>query len=996
MFTILPKNYLPLLRQIADWLKKIGLVETLLLSKLPSSSTMLIMSAIDSVFAKILDESDATWCSLSGNSVSNLLLCVYAGMDSRLQLARSKLTNCVGEKSDKNDLLSIVHDILIHSSSMYDRYYCLDSAKLLSDNCRNHSVQNVNALIEALRILEKYGKNLLRNDRPPYWKIVRLSNPYFHKKVDNINGSRSILKQMGYSVEIEDGLSFPASVDLPDNQAVQLVTSDIILLKYELAMFLNNQHPAPQGISHYMQIRDFRVNSAKPRVNNEDKPGTSGISKKPNKIPKSLPTITECNICGQKLSDFFCPSCKMQQCSSCDKKWHLNRDRVNHKRIPMNSSTSSPKTIARNVLKQPVVSPTEHQQLSLPFASVQPSINAFPTQNTDFEISSPHGASSSSIKVESLEHFSTAKPVSNSSRPKVVTEHSFNWEERFKIAKQQLNATRDVHEQQHIVEKFCKEVDDQVKKYTDEANGLDRLVYVQQHFQQRGQELLEKKFELLKYVDGLHKPKQPQVPWDSLPNSPQDIETLLPQPSSNITSALGSTLDTNSFHVIQPPKVSGGGDPMLSSNFIDVGKNEFRKVVEMSISSTQLPVGPSGDVNITPISNYQNRIESVVDDLASIFDGDPSQFSFSKPTAIAYPPAKLRTSNERISLKKENYRTACLKTIDKLRVAEERNIKPLEMQIALSEIEKSSNPNMSIHTFMTQNLQKRIHPLLEKFPSLSFSEACQLYLKNDGDADLIQDSMKVQHSLKMKLLGQQQLCNEIDTLACLSKNNGDCFESLIELQKPMLHNFVERVQTLSKDNFAVRDFSNTKDASHLRDAIVSILSIKEPVVVEMMCAIMLECFRNINSELFKAIMDYDICDVYEASKSFPDSKELAMKYLGNQCNVCYDFYSQNKLECMTACGDNGCTYCQECLAKFLELTIREGHIRDLVCPVCKLPDTDHDDEAATTHFSYLDVVIKKYLDEQTYTVFQKKLTDQALMKMPNFRWCSHCENGFCL
>ena len=931
-------------------------------------------------------------------------------MNSKLHSERSKLTNCVGEKSDKNDILAIVHAILRNSSTLYDRYYCIDCVQLLSDNCRSHSVQEVTALIEALRILEKYGKNLLRPDRPSYWRVVRLSNPYFQQKVDNIRGSRLILKQLGYSDEVNDGLAFPQSVAIPDKQVVQLVTSDVILLKYELAMFLNKQHPSPQAIMLHLQIRDFRVrspsSSAKANVKEEDRPCTSGIGKKSVSYQKSVsietqksvssktatsasvesphffPVTTDCQMCGQKLSNVYCPTCDMQLCTSCDAMWHLNRDRASHERLPMQAPHT--KTSLHNASKLKT--------------SLSPSCLGSSTHVQEKSKTSHTSFLAEATKNDEIDkNYSSAKPLPVTKNSNFIPEAHLNWEERFEMIKKKLHALTDSHSQRLVVENFCKEVDEQVKKYTYEANGLGHLVLVQQHFQQRGQQLLEKKFELQKYLTDLITSHQSDVPWDCKSKSPEAMKRPVFQPTNDATDTI-SSYSANSFPIMQPPKSEETVKPVWPPQIekttnVNIECAVGRHPVENVVEPMNVSLAPSGDSALDPAINCQ---KTSITDVIRHDHLSPTSNVGGKLTSVPPEISNAKTTNQIVSLKKENYRIACLKTIYNLRVAEEKNVTPIEMQIALREMEKSSNVNMSVHSWASENLNHRIGCILQHYPSITYTEACKLYQENDGDLELTQQAIKIQHSTKIEMLTQSRLCSEADAIEYLKNNNGDCFKTLIDLQKPLLQKFVERVQIPSKENFVVRDFSAIKESDHLKDALVAILSFRETVVVEMMSSIMLKCFcdEDSQSELLTAVMEYDVCDIYEAAKSFPDDISSALKYLGNRCNVCYDMYSQNKLECMTACGDNGCAYCHECLAKFLELAIRERHIRDLVCPICKLPDIDHDDEAATTHFGYLDAVIKKYLDENTYSMYQKKLTHQALMKMPNFRWCSHCENGF--
>jgi len=78
---------------------------------------------------------------------------------------------------------------------------------------------------------------------------------------------------------------------------------------------------------------------------------------------------------------------------------------------------------------------------------------------------------------------------------------------------------------------------------------------------------------------------------------------------------------------------------------------------------------------------------------------------------------------------------------------------------------------------------------------------------------------------------------------------------------------------------------------------------------------------------------------------------------------------------MTTCTDSECKYCHECLARYLRFKINVGHIRDIVCPVCKMPDIDADEEAATNYFNYLDVVVS-FSASETHASVSEQVLDQ--------------------
>ena len=56
-------------------------------------------------------------------------------------------------------------------------------------------------------------------------------------------GSRGILHQMGYTENIQDGVSFPESVREPDVVKLKEMAPDLFLARYEIDALIVNQHP---------------------------------------------------------------------------------------------------------------------------------------------------------------------------------------------------------------------------------------------------------------------------------------------------------------------------------------------------------------------------------------------------------------------------------------------------------------------------------------------------------------------------------------------------------------------------------------------------------------------------------------------------------------------------------------------------------------------------------------------------------------------------------
>ncbi|XP_068854560.1 E3 ubiquitin-protein ligase RNF31-like [Aphelocoma coerulescens] len=125
----------------------------------------------------------------------------------------------------------------------------LDGARLLRDNLEwdpQGPPRGLASLRTALSILEKYGRNLLSPRPPRHWRAVRFGNPVFRSTVGAIQGGRSVLRLLGYTQESGEGLSFPPPPAGPQRPLVAAVTAEVLLLRAELDLLLQNRHPNPQ------------------------------------------------------------------------------------------------------------------------------------------------------------------------------------------------------------------------------------------------------------------------------------------------------------------------------------------------------------------------------------------------------------------------------------------------------------------------------------------------------------------------------------------------------------------------------------------------------------------------------------------------------------------------------------------------------------------------------------------------------------------------------
>lgn len=64
---------------------------------------------------------------------------------------------------------------------------------------------------------------------------------------------RDVLRLYGYTEEQPDGLSFPEGQDDPDAHQVATVTLEVLLLRTELTLLLQNTHPRPQALEELLE-----------------------------------------------------------------------------------------------------------------------------------------------------------------------------------------------------------------------------------------------------------------------------------------------------------------------------------------------------------------------------------------------------------------------------------------------------------------------------------------------------------------------------------------------------------------------------------------------------------------------------------------------------------------------------------------------------------------------------------------------------------------------
>nr|CAB3265653.1 ZF(RING/C6HC)-6 zinc finger protein [Phallusia mammillata] len=744
-------------------------------------------------------------------------------------LPREKLELAVkGLVVPKDELRNLVARIVL-ASTQWSRYHRINVPTILENNSKRGGL-NLQKLIGALEVLEKYGKNLMKPVRPSQWRTVRLSNSVFKNKVDIIMGARDILQLLGYTKKIEDGFTFPDMISSPNMQEVLTVTSDIVLLKLELSMLSKNAHPkSHQFLPHFNAMDSLQQH---PSTALETYGNVSTESSKESMLVSFTEMDYEidkmCAVCGQILAEFRCCICNKLQCEKCDKIWHQNPNRVKHLRTRFRPLVSGLKTSTKSVIQ--IGTPTE--------ATTSPNF-----QGPDDKI---------------------------------------NWENKILEKAAQLLDVKDINTRHQHLNQFCLEVEEQIAKYVNGAKQLgNSSLLLSRHLLERAESLETAKAELLKQVS--HK-----------------------------------------------------GDK--GENFSNSGS--FQTFSQTVDSELNLPGvrGPPSSIYV-PSSPHSIKMQGPAVLKERGFHGSKRVESLS----VEINPMTLE--DILFQTKAEDHRLQCSEMVDFLREAEGIGCDPLVVESLVAS-----------------------YPL--QFPEDCLSE----WLRKKLNAEVYQTTAPV---LSEKIF------------VPIQSSKVDCWQILANQNTPSLKQFQERIGKHGSQTIA--DFLKMEDKLHMQHALMATFSLESESVAVMVSALLCHTCDKVP---FLTMTNCDFIDVIEAAESFPDNLDGAVKYLQNQCMLCLEVFARSKVECMTTCGDNECKYCHTCLKRYLNYKISEGHIRDIVCPVCGLPDIDGDEETTTNYFNYLDVVVRTRLNDSLHTMFQQKLRDQTLMKMPNFRWCSYCTNGF--
>ncbi|XP_061777297.1 E3 ubiquitin-protein ligase RNF31-like [Nerophis ophidion] len=258
---------------------------------------------------------------------------------------------------------------------------------------------------------------------------------------------------------------------------------------------------------------------------------------------------------------------------------------------------------------------------------------------------------------------------------------------------------------------------------------------------------------------------------------------------------------------------------------------------------------------------------------------------------------------------------------------------------------------------------------------LSRAEAKLAWLATGGDIEWAARELLRDRQFKMRELQSLGFRDASQCEDALRQSGGDLKSALSVLQRPLLNPF--HLHMWSEEPEPPIDPKHP-DKERMCRRLLALYELPSWGRCELTLSLLQE--PNVS---------YTLEDVVEAVKGSHD-RDFIRRVLNNECPCCLSVFPHSKMRSLTSCQ---CAVCQECFTQHFTITVRDKHIRDMVCPICRGPDIN-DPEQLESYFSTLDIQLRECLTADVYDLFHKKLTEHVLMKEPKFLWCCHCTSGF--
>lgn len=139
--------------------------------------------------------------------------------------------------------------------------------------------------------------------------------------------------------------------------------------------------------------------------------------------------------------------------------------------------------------------------------------------------------------------------------------------------------------------------------------------------------------------------------------------------------------------------------------------------------------------------------------------------------------------------------------------------------------------------------------------------------------------------------------------------------------------------------------------------------------------------------------EHELSECIVAVEAVGGDLQRAQDYF-KECATCYTKFGMHKLVTLFTCQ---CLVCTECFTvHFTTLAQTTSCMYKFSCPVCNEPVLENSPpEEFQTYFSFLGMILKNYLTEKDFELYDQKLASWELMADEYFRWCVHgCRSGF--
>ncbi|XP_066578956.1 E3 ubiquitin-protein ligase RNF31 isoform X2 [Amia ocellicauda] len=822
-----------------------------------------------------------------------------------------------------------------------DKYRHIAAEAMVRENgggaSDTESMSSLQKLSTALNILEKYGCNLVSPGRPRYWRTVKHNNPVFRATVDSITGGRAVLCLYGYSNQQSDGLSFPEDVKEPDTLKVAAVTLEVMTLRLELDILIKGVHPHPAVFQDVTMasVQQGETLPQAPVVASPDSVLAGGAAgnmvTETDSIPLQYPlTIGPAPI----MSPTHVPAQSL---------------RATPPSLPPNSHTGECSVCGNT-----------------PTLSCPPCGSTLFCETCDLVFHRHPGRANHNR--EPLRNVPDSCTICGIFPVSVHCPSCIQW--------------------------LCSDCDRLYHSHP--ARGGHRRSSVASPSPRRLQSCSPAQSVCVRSLSGrwvcvscssvnegvaalclcCERPRAappPAAREDTLPPV-----TLSCQTSSEWCCQSCTVLNPSSSVLCEvcerprlatrPPALSGPPPQPLSSpppaamtmpaqwvcQFCTFVNASSGPVCEMcNLARPDHAPAPS-QYPVTPATKEP-----------------PAPITPSKPAAPPIPTPRKNADWLRQSRMKEDG----LKLIRMIREGESRGFSPEEVWAAAN-CSESSEPCDWLRVELPHMLEELCEAARFDLQgaALSQQEAKEAWIRAGGQRDralilaLRDRQAKVRELQAVGMWGGQ--CAE-----ALRRSGGSVREALCELQRPLLEPFHQRLW--SQDCEPAIDVKHTDKQRVLRRLLA---------VFELpswgRCELALSLLQEPGAP-------YGLEDVVQAVRESHD-RDLIHRLLAKECPICITPYPQSKMRALTSCQ---CSVCSSCFQQYFTITVRDRHIREMVCPVCGLPDINEQAQL-NSYFSTLDIQLRDCLEPEVYQLFHQKLTEQALIQDPKFLWCTHCSFGF--